>query len=129
LAEIVLPLDEDVGAVAAPIVAFARARNLSRTLVAYRLLRAGRLTSDRWTALSTHFRQQWLEHRERERLASKESEGGPTYYVVKRHRLGPALVETVSYLLRSGGVSVVKAAKILGVKPNNVRETLAAYSG
>lgn len=129
LDDIVLPLDEDVSRLAAPIAAFARTRNLSRTLVAYRLLRSGRLAPARWTALSTHFRQQWLEHRERERLAGKESEGGPTYYVVKRHRLGPALVETVSYLLRSGGVSVVKAAKILGVKPNNVRETLAAYGG
>lgn len=104
---------------------FARLRNLSRTLVAYRLFRTGAIAEPQWEALSRIFHEEWLTHREDERLRAREEEGGPTYYVVRRHRLGPALLETVNYLLRTGGVSVVKAAKILGVRPNNVRETLA----
>ena len=129
LESVPLTLDGGVDALAGPVAGFARARNLSRSMVAYRLLRSGALTSDIWVDLSAHFRQQWLEHRESERLRGKEADGGPTYYVVRRHRLGPALLETVNYLLKSGGVSVVKAAKILGVNPNNVRETLAVYGG
>jgi len=116
-------------AVASLISGFARARNLSRTLVAYRLLRAALIPESQWSALSRLFHEEWKAHREDERMRAREDEGGPSYYVVRRHRLGPALLETVNYLLRTGGVSVVKAAKILGVKPNNVRETLAAYGG
>lgn len=125
LMDLVVPDAADVAVAADRIAGFARERNLSRSLVAYRLRREGRLTGSQWRELSGLFRAQWLKHRENERLRGRESEGGPTYYVVRRHRLGPALLETVSYLLRSGGVSVVKAGKILGVKPNNVRETLA----
>ncbi len=129
LVGIVIPAEGGVDVLAAPVADFARARNLSRGLVAYRLLRSGLLTTARWAALSTYFHQRWLEHREKERLRGKEADGGPTYYIVRRHRLGPALIDTVNYLLKSGGVSVVKAAKILGVKPNNVRETLAVNGG
>src|SRR5690606_2241909 len=90
LANIAFPTTADVGPLAESIAAFARARNLSRTLVAYRLLRADRLTHRMWEELSGHFRQQWLDHREHERMRGRESDGGPTYYIVRRHRLGPA---------------------------------------
>lgn len=129
LADISIRPSNDIQVLAASIAGFARERNLSRTLVAYRLLRAGSLSSHHWTALSAQFRKDWLDHREREALKNKESDGGPSYHAVKRHRLGPALLATVNEFLATGAVSVVKAAKILGVKPNNVRETLAAYGG
>lgn len=116
-------------AIAVEVTAFAKARNLSRTLVAFRLLKASLISEGQWDALRLHFREEWMAHREDERLRARDAEGGPTYYVVRRHRLGPGLLETVNYLLKTGGVSVVKAATILGVKPNNVRETLAVHGG
>ena len=116
-------------ALAAEINAFARERNLSRSLVAFRLYRAGRIAEAVWMDLAGHFKAEWLAHRERQRERARATDGGPTYYVVRRHRLGAGLLETVNYLLQTGGVSVVKAGKILDVRPNNVRETLAGYVG
>jgi hypothetical protein len=59
--------------------------------------------------------------RERER----ESEGGPSYYVVRRHRLGPALLEFARRTLSGGVLTPTKAGKILGVKPRNVEPLLS----
>jgi Zn-dependent peptidase ImmA (M78 family) len=121
--------DRGPEAAAADIGSFARQRNLSRSMVAFRLFRAGLIPERRWEELATAFKLEWLAHRERTRTEYREQTGGPSYYVVRRHRLGPALLETVNYLLKSGGVSVVKAGRILGVKPTNVGETLAGHFG
>jgi Zn-dependent peptidase ImmA (M78 family) len=46
---------------AAAIAAFARSRNISRTMVVYRLLRRGSIDRDRWVQLRDRFRAEWLE--------------------------------------------------------------------
>jgi len=124
-----LQANGSIAALEAEISGFARDRNLSRSLVAYRLLRADLIPEHTWRTLVSRFDAEWREHREREKTRARESEGGPSYYTVRRHRLGPALLETVNYLLTSGSVSVVKAAKILGVRASNVHETLSSHAG
>ena len=44
----------------------------------------------------------------------KEREGGPSYYVVRRHRLGTALVEATARLMAVGALTTSKAGTVLG---------------
>lgn len=99
---------------------FGRARHLSNSLVAYRLYRLGAIGRESWRGLAEHYREQWHRTRATEQRRDKEREGGPSYYVVRRHRLGPALVELVRRTLASGALTPSKASKVLGVKPANV---------
>lgn len=104
---------------------FARARHVSRALVAYRLWRDGRIGVDQWRELTAAFRGQWLAQRERQRETAREATGGPSYYVVRRHRIGPALLQTTARLLASGALTTVKAGQVLGVRPNSVQPLMA----
>ncbi|MEK9505183.1 ImmA/IrrE family metallo-endopeptidase [Gaopeijia maritima] len=99
--------------------AFALERNVSSSMVAYRAYRQGTLTRGEWQALSSHFRAMWREEKARERARRTGSTSGPSYYVVRRHRLG-ALVGTVARHLSGGVLSTAKAGQVLGVKPGNV---------
>ena len=96
--------------------AFAVDRNLSRKMVAYNLLRSGRITGEVYGELSDAF--------DADRLAKKkerrEGGGGPDYYKVKRHRVGPGLVNLVKRMVADGVLSTTKAGKVLGVKPTAV---------
>ena len=103
---------------------FARQRNLSRTMVAYRLLRARRIDRPAFDQLRAVFREQWRRGRDRVRERTRMSDGGPSYYVVRRHRVGPALLRFTRRMLVSGAVSTTKAARILGVKPAHVGKML-----
>ena len=103
---------------------FARERNLSRTMVAYRLLRASRIDRHAFERLRTQFREQWRESRARHRERARNSEGGPSYYVVRRHRVGPGLLSFTRRMVDSGALSTTKAAKVLGVKAAQVGKML-----
>ena len=103
---------------------FARERNLSGTMVAYRLLRANRIDPPTFERLQADFREQWRHHRDRHRATARESTGGPSYYVVRRHRVGPGLLSFTGRMLDSGALSTTKAARILGVKPPQVGKML-----
>lgn len=98
---------------------FATPRRVSRSLVAYRLYREGHITERRWEELVRLFRQRWQERRALQQDVSKRASGGPSYYVVRRHRLGK-LVSTTGRLLQSGALTTTRAGQILGVKPGNV---------
>ncbi len=76
------------------ITSFAADRNVSRSMVAYKLYRVGTINQDIWRQLSSLFRQSWLQARTEKRESARDHEGGPNYYVVRRHRLGHALVGT-----------------------------------
>lgn len=95
---------------------------VSRSMVAYRLRLAGRVTETHWRELTDGFRQEWLALRANERAANREREGGPNYYTIRRHRVGTALLSLVKRGLREGSVTPMRAAKMLGVKP------MAVYS-
>lgn len=106
--------------VIARISAIADARQVSHSMVAYKLYREGIIDQETWSAVTTLFRQQWLRNRAAQRDRARESEGGPSYYTVKRHKLGNRLVELSKRMLAEGALSPSKAAAILGVKASNV---------
>jgi Zn-dependent peptidase ImmA (M78 family) len=99
---------------------FAEKRHLSSSLVAYKLYQAGAIKQEAWSRLSAFFRARWLQTREERRERAREKEGGPSYYVVRRHRVGAALIELVRRAMADGVLAPSKAGKILGVKPANV---------
>ena len=94
---------------------FSTARNLSRKMVAYNLLRVNLISTELYRELSAVFD----EERTR-RGQADEREGGPSYFVVRRHRLGSGLIGTVNRLISAGALSTPKAGLVLGVKPTNV---------
>ncbi len=102
---------------------FATARNLSRSMVAYKLHRNAVIRRETWRRLSDIFREQWLQARadRRERGANEPQHRGPNYYVVRRHRVGKALIDLVQRMMAGGGLTTIKAGKVLGVKPKNVQ--------
>jgi Zn-dependent peptidase ImmA (M78 family) len=109
------PLSEAIDAISA----FASNRKISRAMTAYRLLRAQIINEAMWQQLTDHFKQEWLASRRRQEEFADTS-GGPSYYVVKRHRLGNAVLDLVRRSLGEGILTHTKAAQVLGVKPTNV---------
>jgi Zn-dependent peptidase ImmA (M78 family)/transcriptional regulator with XRE-family HTH domain len=95
----------DFDEAAARINDFAGARRISRSMVAYKLYRDGLIGRELWTRLSALYRQQWLASRAAQRERNREREGGPNYYVVRRHRLGEALVSLTGRMLADRALS------------------------
>ena len=102
---------------------FAEQRKISRAMVAFRLFQAGTISQSQWSRFDGRFRQDWLDVRERRR--TRESEGGPSFFVVRRHRLGKQLLSLVSRALSDGDISPSKAGRILGVRPRKLAPLLA----
>ncbi|ALA17511.1 MULTISPECIES: ImmA/IrrE family metallo-endopeptidase [Chelatococcus] len=116
-----LPLDE----VAMRIGEIADARQVSRSLVTYKLFRAGIIDRSQWSQLSAMFRQHWLRKRQLDRERSRDGEG-PNYYTVRRHRLGGRLLDLSRRMVADGALSPSKAARILAVRPANVFPLLSS---
>jgi Zn-dependent peptidase ImmA (M78 family)/transcriptional regulator with XRE-family HTH domain len=105
---------------------FAKARNLSSSMVAYKLYRRGAIEASTWWALSEFFRERWLHGREERNAAAQEQEGGPSYYQVRRHRIGLNLIRLIDRMMANGTLTTSKAGRLLGVKPKNVRHLIDA---
>lgn len=103
----------------------ANAHNVSRTLVAYRLFRSKQLQRSQYRTLVSTFRAQWQERREQRREAARSLDGGPSYYTVRRHRAGKALIDAVRRAHLAGDLPTTRAALVLGVKPTQVGEMLS----
>lgn len=114
-----LPRAFNMGAVVAAIDAFAAERNVSRSMVAYKLYRGQRLSTPQWESLQQHYRDLWMQQRERRKERAKPG-NGPDSNIVLRSWLGPALLDTTQRLLRAGDLSTTKAGKVLGIKPTRV---------
>lgn len=97
---------------------FANARNISRSMVAYKLFRSGAISDATWRQVVDQLRREWLAKGRRQE--DEGDNGGPSYYVVKRHRLGNALLDVIRRSLGEGIITYTKAAQVLGVKPRNV---------
>ena len=107
---------------------FSSERNLSRAMVTYALFRNRAIDADTWRVISDELRREWTEDRAEQRKPRRGSEGGPNYYVVRRHRVGKALIEVVDRMVASGGLSSTRAGKVLGVRPKNVHALLGRTS-
>jgi Zn-dependent peptidase ImmA (M78 family) len=105
---------------------FADKRKISRAMVAYRIFRIGAITQKTWSDLNKRFEQDWLEHKEREALRQASREGGPSYYVVRRHRIGKALLDLAGRSLGEGLLTYTKAGRLLGVRARNVEPLLSS---
>lgn len=119
-----IDLKTDLETAAQRIGAFAEARHLSRSMVAYSLLRAGSLTDNTWRTLAGRFQAQWRQSRDAKREREKDGTG-PNYYVVRRHRLGSALLHFASRNISGGALTPTKASQVLGVKPRSVAPLLS----
>ena len=99
---------------------------VSRQMIAYGLYKAGRVSLDAWKALSTAIRARWIVERLREKeIAKIKKTSGPSYYVVRRHRLGSAMLDFARRSVNAGTLSPARAAKALGVKPRSVYPLLS----
>lgn len=95
--------------------AFATARKVSRKMVAYNLLRAGLIDFQLYRRIAVQLDQDRLEYANR-----VEGDGGPNYYVVRRHRVGAGLIRLVDRMVSGGALTTTKAGKVLGVKATAV---------
>jgi Zn-dependent peptidase ImmA (M78 family) len=102
---------------------FASERHLSRSMVAYSLYRAALLREETWKTISAWFLSQWRKARDAKRERQREGKG-PNYYVVRRHRLGPALLQLIARSIDEGALTPTRASKVLGVKPRSVAPLL-----
>ncbi|UAJ10937.1 ImmA/IrrE family metallo-endopeptidase [Glacieibacterium megasporae] len=105
--------------------ALANQARISRSMVAYQLFRIGLLAEARWVELRDTFRGQWLAQKRRDREKNRGKEGGPNWYVVRRHRLGAAMLAVARQGMADGSLTPTRAARMLGVKPMSVYPLLA----
>lgn len=110
---------ENIEVLTRKISGFARSINVSGSLVAYRLLTAGMIQADTWNLLSQRFRELWVAQKAADKEV-RDGSSGPSYYVVRRHKLGGAIVDLVQRTMREGALTATKAGRVLGVKPANV---------
>ena len=99
--------------------------NVSEAMVAYRYWRTGSLDSAVYRQIAASFAARWQVVRAQRREIYREAAGsGPSYYTVRKHRLGRPLLDLVGRALRSNELTHTKAARILGVKSNGVEPLL-----
>jgi len=111
--------ENSIDALLQKIAGFAKSINVSGSLVAYRLLTSGIIQQDAWSALSQKFRELWAAQKAAAK-DGRDGSSGPSYYVVRRHKLGGAIVNLVQRTMREGALTATKAGRVLGVKPANV---------
>lgn len=116
-----LGLATEFATVADRIGMFSKKRNLSRSMVAYRAWRSGKITFQSYRSLNERFRNEWHQSAKNRRDSSGERQGGPGYYVRHKYQIGKKLIDTTQELLLSGALTTLKAAKILNVKTGNMQ--------
>lgn len=93
---------------------------VSRTLIAYRLFRIGKIDRQLYNEIAEIYREQW-ENRQRHTGTEKVF---ANFSTVKRYRLGMSLLSLVERNLADGLLSTTKASIVLGVKPTQVGTVL-----
>lgn len=111
--------------VVAIINALANRARVSRSMVAYQLFRSAGISRVVWEELRDRFRAEWHDAKAREKEKNKSKPGGPDWYVVRRQRLGAALLTVARQGIADGSLTPTRAARMLGVKPMAVYPLLA----
>ena len=94
--------------------------NVSRQMLTYGLYKNGNISQEDWQYLDGKLREMWIAERKRDKEIQKTKGSKPTYYVVRRHRLGSAILAFAARSLDAGTLSPSKAAMVLGVSPRGV---------
>lgn len=96
--------------------------SVSEPAVAYRFARDGWINSGTASELFALFAERWRRRRDRERDVAERT--GPTFYPLRRYRLGARLINVVRRALQAETLTHTRAAKILGVGPASVMSLL-----
>jgi Zn-dependent peptidase ImmA (M78 family) len=116
--------EEDLNAVTVAIERIAGTWNVSEPAVAYRFARNRWIDQAVESTLFAMFAERWRREKLRARETRQADDSGPSYYVVRRHRLGSALLDVVRRALQGETLTHTRAAKILGVSPASVAPLL-----
>jgi Zn-dependent peptidase ImmA (M78 family) len=100
---------------------------VSEPMVALRFHRLGWIKPALYRDLTADYAARWAAAKQREKEKSKEDEGGPSYYKLRKYKLGNALIDVVRRALRGDQLTDTKAAKVLGMKPGSVEPLLKYY--
>jgi Zn-dependent peptidase ImmA (M78 family) len=119
-----LQIPTSLDSVVAAISEFAEERRVTRAMVAYKLFRLGKIGKGVWSVLNVRFRDEWIALKQKQ--SEKNKEGGPNYYVVRRHRVGTALIGLMRRAIDDGNITYTKAGRVLGVRPRNVEPLLSS---
>lgn len=98
--------------------------NISQGAVTYRFAQKNWIPPDVASDLFRLFAERWRREKQRTRATRSPDETGPSYYVVRRNRLGAALLSVVRRALQGEAITHTKAARILGVSPSSVEQLL-----
>ena len=90
---------------------------VSSRFIAYRLFLRGDINQESFSTLGRFFFDRWSNVRMQQKDQARNTDGGPSYYVIRKHKIGAALLATSERLLRSGELSTTRAARVLGVRP------------
>ncbi len=101
-------------------------RKLSRMMVVTRFYQEGYIQQEVYESLMNNYRDDWNKSLHEKQKASKTGQQqGPGYYATQRSQLGNQTLEFANRMIHTGGLTVTKAAIILGVKPSNVFKLLS----
>ncbi|MFN8682747.1 ImmA/IrrE family metallo-endopeptidase [Paracoccus sp. P2] len=103
--------------------------HVSKAMAAYRLWRERKTDVETYGAVVRILADQWQRQRARDKEKNRNSDSGPNYYIVRRHRLGDALLRFVGHGLRADAVTHTTAARVLGVRPGAVEPLLSSVMG
>ena len=87
-------------------------------MVAYKLYRRGAFNFEKYLELQTSFQKFFINQRRKER--EHRAGGGPSYYKIRKHRLGKNLLRFVEQMMHEGNLTPTKASKVLGINANKV---------
>lgn len=103
---------------------FADSRNISRSMIAYRLRRASNISNQNYQTITNKFKEEYQIYKQNVRDNRRESSSGVNYFTIRRNRAGKALVNFVDRMLLGGVITTTKAGLILGVSGKNVGNVL-----
>ena len=98
--------------------------NTSESMTAYRFWRSNRIDDGVYRQLVATYTTRWRNTEAKNHLVGQSNKSGPSYYTVRRHKVGKALIGLVGRTLRAETLTHTKAAMILGVNLGNVESLL-----
>lgn len=102
-----------------------RRRKLSHMMVATRLYQEKLILQETYSKLMESYKLEWeRSQQQKQETSTSKQDSGPDYYKTQRSRLGEGTLHFAERMIQSGGLTVSKAAIILGVKPWNVSKLL-----